>query len=576
MSTRLVRAEISRFLGSNVPEVLCIRGKWGVGKTYAWMTFLAAAQEAGSVVADDYAYVSLFGLNSLDELRFSIAVNTVSTPQAATGADFGSLTKISNRALDYGRKAGPLIRGALSAWGAGGASAELLRAAFLLVKNQVVCLDDLERAGDGLKQRDILGLVSFLKEQRRCKVVLLLNETELKKDERADFEKLLEKVVDISLVFHPTAAEAAEIALPSDGKVGPALAAKTVALGMVNIRVIKKIERLALVLETLLQGYHAEVFKQAISTLALGGQAYYQPGDGPSLDYIRQYNSGVEHLHASQNKISENALRWHGYLQEYGFSHTDVLDAAIFDALVSGFVDEDALKAAANILQTQILNNSRTNSFSEAWDRYHHSLTVDDDYVLDGIRDGALENLAVISPVNLSSAAIMLREHGREAEADDIIDKYVALDWPRSFFDVDAAEFFGSTADPRLIEGLAARRESFIDARTPREVLDTVTERRAWSDYDIERLAKVTPDEFEALFESIEGPELRRSVKRVLEMASSTTDTRLRTAAIAGLRKIAAKSPLRERRVASYGVSLNDEQAGPIVQVAEGDDRADR
>ena len=32
--TDLVRARIEKFLGSPVPEVLCVRGPWGVGKTY--------------------------------------------------------------------------------------------------------------------------------------------------------------------------------------------------------------------------------------------------------------------------------------------------------------------------------------------------------------------------------------------------------------------------------------------------------------------------------------------------------------------------------------------------------------
>ena len=35
MSTALVEKEIERFLASPEPEVLCLRGKWGVGKTYS-------------------------------------------------------------------------------------------------------------------------------------------------------------------------------------------------------------------------------------------------------------------------------------------------------------------------------------------------------------------------------------------------------------------------------------------------------------------------------------------------------------------------------------------------------------
>ena len=45
MSTELVEVEkeIARFLVSPEPEVLCISGKWGVGKTFSWNVFLRTA-----------------------------------------------------------------------------------------------------------------------------------------------------------------------------------------------------------------------------------------------------------------------------------------------------------------------------------------------------------------------------------------------------------------------------------------------------------------------------------------------------------------------------------------------------
>ena len=36
MSTATIKAVVERFLKSDVPEVLVLKGAWGVGKTYAW------------------------------------------------------------------------------------------------------------------------------------------------------------------------------------------------------------------------------------------------------------------------------------------------------------------------------------------------------------------------------------------------------------------------------------------------------------------------------------------------------------------------------------------------------------
>ena len=77
MSIALVNREISAFLKREAPEVLCVRGKWGVGKTYTWNAQLTSAAKAGVVGLKRYSYVSLFGVNSLEDLRFSIFENVV-------------------------------------------------------------------------------------------------------------------------------------------------------------------------------------------------------------------------------------------------------------------------------------------------------------------------------------------------------------------------------------------------------------------------------------------------------------------------------------------------------------------
>jgi hypothetical protein len=45
---------------------------------------------------------------------------------------------------------------------------------FSLIKNAIVCVDDIERCGSNLKVRDVLGLVSNLKQRKRCKLILIL------------------------------------------------------------------------------------------------------------------------------------------------------------------------------------------------------------------------------------------------------------------------------------------------------------------------------------------------------------------------------------------------------------------
>ncbi|WP_341858131.1 hypothetical protein [Sinorhizobium medicae] len=91
MTVKLVNDEISRFLHRDEPEVLCIRGRWGVGKTYTWTKQLETAQKAKKLGLERYSYVSLFGVNTLDELEFSIFENVITLSEGVRKADLATL-----------------------------------------------------------------------------------------------------------------------------------------------------------------------------------------------------------------------------------------------------------------------------------------------------------------------------------------------------------------------------------------------------------------------------------------------------------------------------------------------------
>src|ERR1019366_8753973 len=105
MPTTLVEAEIRRFLSTNEPEVVCISGRWGVGKTFAWNRYLKYAQKNGTIALKRYSYVSLFGVNSLDELKYSIFENSVQSSEIGVEPSLETLHSNTAAAADrLGRK----------------------------------------------------------------------------------------------------------------------------------------------------------------------------------------------------------------------------------------------------------------------------------------------------------------------------------------------------------------------------------------------------------------------------------------------------------------------------------------
>jgi hypothetical protein len=101
MSIALIEQEIKRFLSTEDPEAMCFSGRWGVGKTFAWNRFLKDMQ--GKIALKNYSYVSLFGVNSLDELKYSIFENSVGS--SAVGLE-PSLETLKSNATEIAERFG--------------------------------------------------------------------------------------------------------------------------------------------------------------------------------------------------------------------------------------------------------------------------------------------------------------------------------------------------------------------------------------------------------------------------------------------------------------------------------------
>ena len=100
MSVQKVRDAIERLLAKKTPQVLCIRGVWGTGKTYTWNDVLLNAAKAKKVEAEKYGKVSLFGLNSIQEIKREIFQST-RPDRLGKPTPTSRITKTSTRLPDH-------------------------------------------------------------------------------------------------------------------------------------------------------------------------------------------------------------------------------------------------------------------------------------------------------------------------------------------------------------------------------------------------------------------------------------------------------------------------------------------
>jgi hypothetical protein len=259
MSVEIIKKEIARFLNCETPEVMAIKGKWGIGKTYTWNEFIKESQKNEKINFKTYSYVSLFGINSLEEFKYAIFKNSVDKELIDKGISIYSLlNNIDSVSKHIGKTSLYFLESSSRLYTRTNMTTAIESIAFASIKEKIICIDDLERRGKNLDIKDILGLVSVLKEQKKCKVVLLLNDGE---EGLEDYTKYREKVIDIELEFTPTVEENVEIAFKDkDSFAIQILKESAIKLNIKNIRILKQIERLVnLVMDCLGTDYEPEI-----------------------------------------------------------------------------------------------------------------------------------------------------------------------------------------------------------------------------------------------------------------------------------------------------------------------------
>jgi hypothetical protein len=333
---------ISSFISNPRSEVLAIKGKWGSGKTFTWNKLVKELADQRKLSKPKYAYVSLFGVNSLDRLKEAIFEQTLdiaevgkgisalqkcldvmaleqqgSTSQEAAHNRFQMLIAKSIRKyrrifksfnyaanLPYLKDVIPLLRSM----------------SHLALKDMLICLDDFERKGDKLTTIEILGLISILKEQKNCKIALIFNDESLIDEATRDYSKYREKVVDIEVEFKPSSEECAKIVFNGGSQRDSKACNCAISLNITNIRVLRKIKRLIDDIWPKLSPYDDSVADQVIPTIVIMGWAFYSSEkDVPSLEFIIKVGHDYFGLDISKNEISENEKKWNELIHDYGY-----------------------------------------------------------------------------------------------------------------------------------------------------------------------------------------------------------------------------------------------------------------
>lgn len=152
--------------------VISLQGNWGIGKTYFWHDFAKYNWNE-----NEHVYISLFGKHKLEDIKKQIVLKVYDRNKIAKFVD-------SNPII------GKIIE---TKWGL---DASLIANTFTkeTFKGIVLCFDDFERISPNLSITEILGFIAELKEQHKCKIIIINNNDSLKEQDELNHKKILTKV----------------------------------------------------------------------------------------------------------------------------------------------------------------------------------------------------------------------------------------------------------------------------------------------------------------------------------------------------------------------------------------------
>lgn len=518
MSVKIIKSELARFFRDAHPELLVLKGQWGIGKTYHWEAAISKVRKDELVNLETYSYVSLFGLNTLKEIRDAILIkqSAFSKPDESDSEESGkSKLAWAGMALKVVEDS-PFLKNF---------TGELVtQAAFLGVKNTLICFDDIERRGEGIRLKDFLGLCTQLKEEKKCKIVVILNEERLEEG-KSEFQKHGEKLFDrvLTLDISPTYAFE-QIFKPGDSYYSK-LREHCIALGINNIRTLQRVKRHVIEMGARIEGYSESIQFSVIQSLVLLVWANYDhEGTSPTIDYIlKRFDS----LGLIDGEYSPQEESWNIILKEYGFGHPSKIEHVLGHYVLNGFIDDQRLIEVLDERKSDEKYQENRNRLGRAWDLFNNSLDDNVDEIASAFEESFSKGISSYSPADLNAAVQLLRELNKGEVADKLIAAFINFNHGNNaIFDLRDPAYRIVKFDPEIESSFTELRSQGQDWSGIGEVLKKAFLKDGYLEEDeIKFLATFETEDYYDFFKSERSEYLRYYIKTCLDLAKHAAVT---------------------------------------------------
>lgn len=293
MDKSQIVASLDDFMSSNVRKTVTLKGPWGCGKTHFWKEYVCKTK---AIREKKISYISLFDVSSIKEVKSKLIVSSLVKDTNGWRTHIKSILAAARE--QFGKI--PYLGSFLTNEATLGAIEDLY------LKDFLICIDDIERRSSNLEIRQVLGFISVLRENRNCRVVLIVNEEQLGDSDREVLNQYRDKIIDMELFYSPTVQENAEIAFPNH-ELKEELLRLFEQADINNIRIMQKtIWRLERLYKVIPQQYE-EARKEIGLQLAILCSLHYSEDGRVDINKIQGLQSW-HHLLPQRDPQDENVL----------------------------------------------------------------------------------------------------------------------------------------------------------------------------------------------------------------------------------------------------------------------------
>lgn len=560
-------------------KVAVIKGNWGVGKTHFWNNYIDKRISDKDLSQIAYSYISLFGKTSLSEVKKSLfhSAKPVSSDKKIE-SEFNDQFAKSSDLLDRVPwiKEGVAKTHSKTPWLSwwtknaqnipviGKFSNVISNLEYSLVNNYVICFDDLERKGNSLTVKEIMGLIDELAIRKNCKIILIFNESSLDKDtDKKEFDSYREKVVDIELNHNPTCIENMAHAFPSNFPQRDIVADVINELDIKNIRVLKKINWMFDDFSAFFNSTPDSLRNEFLIHAVLLCWGFYIRNNDLSFDMIKyqlKENSWMSFVSDKEKEKSAGEVKYSEIASNLQLSSSK-FDEHIIHYLEHGYVNSGALEdTVSNLIETVEVEQVSVR-LRKAWDIYSDSFEDNLSDFITAIKVVLDQDIARLGLSDFSSAINIIEDFGEDVAK--YIHSYAELHReslksvnPRDSWDMD-----------RVKNDDLKAAITKIHEETKCLNIDDVAEKLAfsngWNPEDIDFLSSLEADDFYVWMKG-NPDKLTKKVRSGLftfrnlgssNPADKEMYEKITSNVIEALRKISGENTLNQKRIKNiYGV----------------------